>query len=118
MFSGRPTGAHWGRSPCPLDKEKADPMHQDINHNQRQQAADRLMNHLLQKGLPAPYKERLIGGFANPAKGRMPEALIPMTGNGPLGVLQRLVFAVEGWIRRGAESDRQEFPTCAKQFGS
>ncbi len=97
---------------------KADLMQRDIDHDQRQQAADRLMTHLLQKGRPAPYKERLIGAFANPAKGRMPEALIPSTGRTPLGVLQGLVFAVEGWIRRGAESDRQEFPTCAKQFGS
>ncbi len=57
---------------------------QDIDYDQRQQAADRLMNHLLQKGRPAPYKERLIGGFANPATGRMPEALIPIPAAIPL----------------------------------
>jgi hypothetical protein len=90
-------------------------MQQDINHDQRQQAADRLMNHLRQKGRPAPYKERLIGGFANPAKGRMPEALIPITANGPVGILQRLAFALEGWIRRGAETDRQNIPSGSKQ---
>lgn len=83
-------------------------MHPDTNHDQRQQAADRLMTHLLQKGRPAPYKERLIGSFADPARGRMPEALIPITGNGPLGVLQRLVFAIEGWIRRRADDDRTQ----------
>ncbi len=79
---------------------------QDSDHDQRQQAADRLMNHLRQKGRPAPYKERLIGGFANPATGRMPEALVPITSNGPLGLLQRLVFAVEGFIRRGTNADQ------------
>ena len=88
---------------------------QDIGHDQRQQAADRLMKHLLQKGRPAPYKERLIGGFANPTTGHMPEALIPITGRTPLGILQSLVFAVEGWIRRGAESDQPKMPTGAKQ---
>jgi hypothetical protein len=67
------------------------------------------MNHLRQKGRPAPYKERLIGGFADPATGRMPEALIPIAGNGPLGVLQRLAFAVEGWIRRGADKDHTQY---------
>ena len=90
-------------------------MHQDINQEQRQQAADRLMNHLRQKGRPAPYKERLIGAFANPDKGRMPEALIPITGLTPPGFLQSLVFAVEGWIRRGPESDREKLPTGSKQ---
>ena len=96
-----------------MKKENA--MRQDINRDERHQAADRLMAHLLQKGRPAPYKERLIGAFANPDEGRMPEALIPITGGTPLGFLQRLVFAVEDWIRRGAEPDRQKMPSGSKQ---
>lgn len=91
-------------------------MRQDIKPEERQQAADRLMTHLLQKGgRPAPYKERLIGGFANPATGRMPQAVLPIVDPTPLGFLQRLVFAVEGWIRRRAEPDRQKMPGGAKQ---
>jgi hypothetical protein len=85
-------------------------MQQEVDHDLRQEAADRLMKHLLQKGRPAPYKERLIDGFANPAAGCMPEAPVPVTGKGPLGVLQRLVFAVEGLIRRGAEPDQTKMP--------
>jgi hypothetical protein len=90
-------------------------MHPDINQDQRQQAANRLMIHLMQKGRPAPYKERLIDAFANPDKGRMPEVLIPITDGTRLGVLQRLVFAVEGWIRREAQRDQQHLPSASKQ---
>ena len=93
-------------------------MVQDINRDERQQAADRLMKHLLQKGRPAPYKERLIGGFANPAPGRMPDAVIPITGRNPLGLLQRLVFALEGVIRRGADTDDRKIPTGSMQTRS
>ena len=96
-----------------MKKENA--MRQDINRDERQQAADRLMAHLLQKGRPAPYKERLIGAFADPDKGRMPEALIPIVGGTPLGVLQRLIFVVEGWIRRGTLPNQQKMPSGSKQ---
>jgi hypothetical protein len=82
----------------------------------RQQAADRLMTHLLQKGgRPAPYKERLIGGLANPVPGCMPDAVTPIAGNGPLGVLQRFIFALEGLIRRQSDTSHQKMPDGSKQ---
>ena len=89
---------------------------QEINHEERQAAADRLMVHLLQKGgRPAPYKERLIGVLANPDKGRMPETLSPITNKGPLGILQQLVYAIESWIRGDARDDRQQLPSRSRQ---
>ena len=90
-------------------------MQSDISHDQRQEAADRLMKHLLQKGRPAPYKERLINGFANPSAGRMPEALIPITGKRPLGILQRLVFAAESWIRDRSNPKQPKLPDGSRQ---
>jgi len=89
---------------------------QEINHEQRQAAADRLMIHLLQKGdRPAPYKERLIGVLANPDKGRMPETLSPITNKSPLGIVQQLVFAIESWIRSDERNERQQLPSRSHQ---
>ena len=80
-------------------------MIQEIDRKERQQAAARLQIHLLQKGRPAAYKMRLIEGLANPDRVRAPGALPPLAGNGPLTLLQRLVFAVERAIRRDAEAE-------------
>ena len=88
---------------------------QEIDDEQRRRAADRLMIHLLQKGRHAPYKERLIDVLANPDRGRMPEALIPITDRGPLGIAQQLVFAIESWIRGDAKIERQQLLSGSHQ---
>ena len=93
-------------------------MENDIDKKLRRQAADRLLKHLQQKGRPAPYKERLIGGLANPVPGCMPGAVSPIAGRGPLGMLQRLVFGVERLIRGRSDSDRQKVPGGSKQTQS
>ena len=88
----------------------------DISKEQRQQAADRLTKHLLQKGgRPAPYKERFIEGLANPVPGCMPNAVAPIPHRGPLGLLQRLVFAVENRIRESGNQERQDVPNGTNQ---
>lgn len=93
-------------------------MSETINSKQRQEAADRLMIHLLQKGRPAPYKEKLIGVFADPATGKMQAASTPVPGKGEFGLLGQLVLRLEAWIRRLSHAQPPQHSASRIQDGT